>query len=306
MTLSIEKALERGDAVVERSAESLECLQPHDKLVSPVLRFIRLHVLRGVDDEAWYDEQLNFLERMLVHRDNLIERIDALDLIRTSTRREIFRRISLATDYLHSNYRQPIDLESLGKAACLSKFHFLRLFTRVHGITPHQYLLRKRAKTALRLLQTTPLDVCEIASSIAALHNVTLCYARCAAGPASRHARFAAPNRFPRSSRQPARQLDPELDSHMPLMKKGSGVAAPPPLIPIVIATLELHGHANEDVATEGVVHLRKRVAVARSPTLALIYGSLSSMLLMPRRTFAIVRHVPAAEQIEVALVRQK
>ena len=167
MTLSIEKALEHGDAVVERSAEFLESLQPHDKLVSPVLRFIRLHVLRGVDDEAWYDEQLNFLlERMLAHRDGLIERIDALELIRTSTRREIFRRVSLATDYLHSNYRQPIDLESLGKAACLSKYHFLRLFTRVHGITPHQYLLRKRAKTALRLLQTTPLDVCEIASSV--------------------------------------------------------------------------------------------------------------------------------------------
>jgi len=167
MTLSIEKALERGDAVVERSAEFLESLQPHDKLVSPVLRFIRLHVLRGVDDEAWYDEQLNFLlERMLTHRGGVIERIDALQLIRTSTRREIYRRISLATDYLHSNYRQPLDLDSLGKAACLSKYHFLRLFTRVHGITPHQYLLRKRAKTALRLLQTTPLDVCEIASSV--------------------------------------------------------------------------------------------------------------------------------------------
>jgi len=167
MTLSIEKALEQGDAVVERSAEFLESLHPHDKLVSPVLRFIRLHVLRGIEDEAWYDEQLNFLlERMLAHRNGLIERIDALELIRTSTRREIFRRISLATDYLHSNYRQPIDLESLGKAACLSKYHFLRLFTRVHGITPHQYLLRKRAKTALRLLQTTPLDVCEIASSV--------------------------------------------------------------------------------------------------------------------------------------------
>ena len=167
MTLSIEKALERGDAVVERSAEFLESLQPHDKLVSPVLRFIRLHVLRGVDDEAWYDEQLNFLlERMLTHRGGVIERIDALQLIRTSTRREIYRRISLATDYLHSNYRQPLDLDSLGKAACLSKYHFLRLFTRVHGITPHQYLLRKRAKTALRLLQTTPLDVCEIASCV--------------------------------------------------------------------------------------------------------------------------------------------
>jgi AraC family transcriptional regulator len=167
MTLSIEKALERGDTTVERSAEFLESLQPHDKLVSPVLRFIRLHVLRGVDDETWYDEQLQFLlERMLEHRDGLFRRIDSLQLIRATTRREIHRRVSLATDYLHSNYREQIDLTALGKAACLSKYHFLRLFTLVHGITPHQYLLRKRTKVALRLLQTTPLDVSEIASSV--------------------------------------------------------------------------------------------------------------------------------------------
>lgn len=167
MTLSIEKALERGDTVVQRSAEFLESLQPHDKLVSPVLRFIKLHVLRGVDDEAWYDEQMHFLlERMLAHRDGVFERIDSLQLIRPTTRREIHRRISLATDYLHSNYRESIDLTALGKAACLSKYHFLRLFTLVHGITPHQYLLRKRARTAVRLLQTTPLDVSEVASSV--------------------------------------------------------------------------------------------------------------------------------------------
>jgi AraC family transcriptional regulator len=167
MTLSLEKALERGDTTVERSAEFLETLQPHDKLVSPVLRFIRLHVLRGVDDEAWYDEQLQFLlERMLEHRDGLSQRIDSLQLIRATTRREIHRRVSLATDYLHSNYREAIDLSALGRAACLSKYHFLRLFTLVHGITPHQYLLRKRARVALRLLQTTPLDVSEIASTV--------------------------------------------------------------------------------------------------------------------------------------------
>lgn len=167
MTLTLEKALERGDASVERSAEFLESLQPHDKLVSPVLRYIRLHVLRGVDDEAWYDEQLMFLlERMLAHRDGVRARVDSFQVHRAATRREIHRRVNLATDYLHSNYRQQVDLDALAKAACLSKYHFLRLFTLVHSITPHQYLLRKRAKAALRLLQTTSLDVSEIASSV--------------------------------------------------------------------------------------------------------------------------------------------
>lgn len=176
MVLSLEQALERGNVAVERSVEFLESLQAHDKVVSPVLRYIRLHVLRGIDDEAWYDEQLDFLlVRMLAHRDAQLARVDSLRTIRPTTRREIYRRIALATDYLHSNYReQRLGLDALARAACLSKYHFLRLFTLVHGLTPHQYLSRKRAKIALRLLQTTPLNVNQIAASVGLLKRHAL------------------------------------------------------------------------------------------------------------------------------------
>ena len=174
MTLSIENALVQGDAGIERSAEFMESLQPHDKLVSPVLRFIRLHLLRGVGDEAWYNEQLQFLlERMLAHRENLLQR-DELQLMRATTRSEIYRRIGLATDFLHSNYTQPLDLDALSKAACFSKYHFLRLFKLVHDITPHQYLQRKRTNAALRLLRTTRLSIDEIASCVGFSQRNTL------------------------------------------------------------------------------------------------------------------------------------
>jgi AraC family transcriptional regulator len=175
MTLSLEKALDQGDAVIERSAEFAQNLQPHDKQVSPVLRFIKVHLLRGLDEEAWYEEQLQFLvERMLAHRSSLLERIDSLQVIRATTRSEIYRRISLATDYLHSNYVQPLDLDTLAKAAFLSKFHFLRLFTLVHGLTPHQYLQRKRTNAALRLLQSTTLHMDAIASRVGFTQRQTL------------------------------------------------------------------------------------------------------------------------------------
>lgn len=175
MTLSIECALAQGDAVIERSAEFTESLQPHDRHVSPVLRYIRIHLLRGVDDEAWYDEQLQFLlERMLAHRDSVLQRVDELRLIRATTRREIYRRIGLATDFVHSNYTRPLDLETLSRAACMSKYHFLRLFTLIHRITPHQYLQRKRTNAALRLLQKTPLSIDEIASCVGFSQRATL------------------------------------------------------------------------------------------------------------------------------------
>src|SRR4030095_17045390 len=43
----------------------IENLQPHDATVSPVLKFIRAHLWRGLVDEDWYEEQVIFLlERM--------------------------------------------------------------------------------------------------------------------------------------------------------------------------------------------------------------------------------------------------
>ena len=175
MTLAIEDALDRGDLVIERSAQFDESLHPHDKLISPVVRFIRLHLLQGVDDAAWYEEQMHFLlARMLAHRDALVRRIDNLRLARATTRHEIYRRISIATDFLHSNYAQAPDLMTLGRTACLSKYHFLRLFTLVHGVTPHQYLQRKRAQVALRLLRTTSFPLQEIAVRVGFAHRHSL------------------------------------------------------------------------------------------------------------------------------------
>jgi AraC family transcriptional regulator len=175
MTLALEDALDRGDLVVERCAQFDESLQPHDRLVSPVVRFIKVHLLQGIDDEAWYDEQLHFLlARMLAHRDALVRRIDSLRLVRATTRHEIYRRISIATDFLHSNYGEGLDLTVLGRAACLSKYHFLRLFTLVHGVTPHQYLQRKRAQVALRLLRTTSFPLQEIAVRVGFAHRHSL------------------------------------------------------------------------------------------------------------------------------------
>jgi len=127
----------RPDLVGACEQEFIENLQPHDRAVSPVLRFIRAHLERGVVDEAWYEEQLVFLlERMRSRQTRLLEQIDRIELVRPATRREAFRRIGLATDFLHANYSQDVDLGMLARMAYLSKYHFLRLFTLIHGITP--------------------------------------------------------------------------------------------------------------------------------------------------------------------------
>jgi AraC family transcriptional regulator len=172
---SIEQALAQDSNPVERTPEFIENLQPHDSTVSPVLRFIRAHLARGFVDEEWYEEQLTFLlARMQLHHRKLQEHVDNLALIRPATRRQVYRRIGLATDYLHTHFAQDVDLGTLAKMAYLSKYHFLRLFTLVHGITPRTYLQRKRVSVAIRLLESTRLTMSEIAASVGFADESTL------------------------------------------------------------------------------------------------------------------------------------
>jgi AraC family transcriptional regulator len=172
---TIERALDRGAGSATPAPEFLEHLQRHENKVSPVLRFIRAQLCRGLADDAWYEEQLLFLlERMHARQSKLAEQIDELDMIRPATRREAFRRVGLATDYLHANYAGNVDLDTLAKMACLSKYHFLRLFTSIHGVTPRAYLQRKRVDVAVRLLESTQLAVSAVAANVGFAYESTL------------------------------------------------------------------------------------------------------------------------------------
>jgi AraC family transcriptional regulator len=163
----IERALADGGEGRQRPVEFLEALQPHDTVVSPVLRYIQYGVSSGIDDGNWYEEQLQFLlERMLAHHRRIAEQMERLPALKTATRREIVRRLALAVDLVHERYQDDIDLTQMARAACLSKFHFLRLFTELHGITPHAYLQRKRALAASRLLVNRSLSATQVAERV--------------------------------------------------------------------------------------------------------------------------------------------
>ena len=158
-----------------RAVEFAESLQPHNALVSPMLRYIEHAVTSGVEDGDWYEEQLHFLlERMLAHQRRVAADLQKLTALKTATRIEIHRRLGLAVDLVHAAYETGIGLAEMAEAACLSKFHFLRLFTGLHGITPHAYLQRKRAQAARRLLDATSLTAAQVARRTGFLSRSTM------------------------------------------------------------------------------------------------------------------------------------
>ncbi|MCS3764150.1 helix-turn-helix transcriptional regulator [Bradyrhizobium centrosematis] len=76
------------------------------------------------------------------------------------------RRAVEAALWIDDNSHDEVDLEQAAKQAGLSPFHFLRLFSSVLGVTPHQYLVRSRLRHAARLLADDGIAVTEIAYDV--------------------------------------------------------------------------------------------------------------------------------------------
>jgi AraC family transcriptional regulator len=76
------------------------------------------------------------------------------------------RRAVEAALWIDEQAHEPIDLEAAAAQAGVSSFHFLRLFARVLGVTPHQYLVRTRLRRAARLLAETTQSITAIALDV--------------------------------------------------------------------------------------------------------------------------------------------
>lgn len=103
------------------------------------------------------------------------------------------RRAVRAALWLEAHAREPLDLAGAARVAGVSAFHFLRLFARVTGVTPHQYLVRTRLRRAARMLARDERPIADIAYEVGFndLSNFVRTFHR-AAGTAPRQFRGAA------------------------------------------------------------------------------------------------------------------
>ncbi len=95
--------------------------------------------------------------------------------------------------WIHAHSPENIDLEQAAAQAEISPFHFLRLFSSVLGVTPHQYLVRSRLRHAARLLADDEISVTDVAYDVgfADLSNFVRTFHR-AAGVSPRRFREAS------------------------------------------------------------------------------------------------------------------
>jgi len=76
------------------------------------------------------------------------------------------RRIRRSVELMHTQLDQDLSLKELAAASYLSPFHFARLFKKLTGASPHNYLAGIRAARAQLLLAETDLSVTEIGARV--------------------------------------------------------------------------------------------------------------------------------------------
>ncbi|MES3151945.1 AraC family transcriptional regulator [Sphingomonas faeni] len=84
---------------------------------------------------------------------------------RVSAHRLDDRRLRRVLDYMTAHLEDDVGLTDLADAACLSVFHFIRLFTSTTGLPPHRYLSRLRLERAKTLLSLRTMPIAEIAQA---------------------------------------------------------------------------------------------------------------------------------------------
>jgi AraC-like DNA-binding protein len=75
----------------------------------------------------------------------------------------LYKRIVRARAFIDANCQSNIRLAQIMSEAHFSKYHFIRLFKSIYGLTPHQYVTQKRvqkAKFELKETNNSIQDVC--------------------------------------------------------------------------------------------------------------------------------------------------
>lgn len=129
---------------------------------------LKEHLEQGAPDDLLINEYLHhcLINYYKVYNKEVVDKSEKLNFLNSSTKVEILKRLTLAKEYIISNYNKDIELEDIARHACLSVNHLLRTFKQAFGKSPHQYLIKIRLDRSKYLLKNTNYTINEIVEII--------------------------------------------------------------------------------------------------------------------------------------------
>ena len=134
-------------------------------LLGAALKRLHRGIMRdGVPQTRFVEETyFSIAEAMVFSQDKVRRQVERIDKVKRATREELFRRLLTARDFLASTSRYHFNFDTVCAHSGLSKFHLIRLFKSVFGITPYRYYLHCKVEDAKKSLRDKSLKIHHVA-----------------------------------------------------------------------------------------------------------------------------------------------
>lgn len=128
--------------------------------LNDLVAFIRKGEVQDHIDKEWF---LDLVEKIIFHEYGNYLALNGIQSVRLETRKEIFRRLKTARQYMDDEFLNIEEINQVAKICHMSEFHFFRSFRQAFKCTPWQYILNRRLELAKQLLQMGHLSVTQVA-----------------------------------------------------------------------------------------------------------------------------------------------
>jgi AraC family transcriptional regulator len=99
--------------------------------------------------------------------------------VKEDTKRDLFRRLNQGREYIDGCYEKSLTIEQIAQYAGMSEFHFFRLFRQAFGLSPYQYITKKRFEKAIYLLsQGLSISAVSFESGFSSIHSFSKSFKR--------------------------------------------------------------------------------------------------------------------------------
>jgi len=146
----------------------VETIYPFSGDMKYNIMHLKDHLEQGATDDLLINEYLHhcLINYYKVYNKEVVNKSERLNFLNSSTKVEILKRLTLAKEYIISNYNKKIELQDIARHSCLSVNHLMRTFKQAYGQSPHQFLIKTRIDRAIYLLRNTNYPINEIVAMI--------------------------------------------------------------------------------------------------------------------------------------------
>jgi AraC-like DNA-binding protein len=153
-TTPVETSLDNPD----RAADALPSISrlhlDPDGLVVTRLQTLAKRCSAELQPSSFEEDFLLLSKSLLTFYEHIRAQVERVPAVKASTRQELFRRLERGREFIHSHADGALSLDAVAKTACLSPYHFHRVFTQVFEKTPHAYVTQVRLARAHSMIQS--------------------------------------------------------------------------------------------------------------------------------------------------------